>query len=411
VVRRVALVVLLCASPASAQESGLEALRAAVKEKPADPQASFALGRALRRAGREAEALVELRRGAVLAPRSVPIQWEIARVHMQKRDYFVALGQCRLVQGISAADGRACAAEAHLVDRAAEALSETPHAPNHYDAKVAEGRALEMAMKETEAEAAYKKAIELRPDRWEAYLFLGKMLLRTRKDEATLSLKRAAQLDPTGPEAAYELGAALPPAEAAPHLERATRERPSYGEAWVKLAEAELALNHLPQARKAAETAVRVHPKEGRSHVALARVAFAEGKDEEASRAAQAALAILTTYAPARVMLGDLSAKKGDVDAAVEQYQLAWAADRTDPAPLVKASKACAAAGLESSAKAWGLKATQEFPTHGPAWVALGDAYVLRHEAASARQAFERALKEGGAIDRAAVERKIASLK
>jgi tetratricopeptide (TPR) repeat protein len=330
---------------------------------------------------------------------------------MQKRDYFVALGQCRLVQGLSAPDGRACAAEAHLIDRAAEALTETVHAPNHYDAKVAEGRALEIAMKETEAEAAFRKAMELKPDRWEAPMFLGKMLLRTRKDEALGLLKKAATLDPSGPEAAYELGAVLPAVEAVPHLERATRERPSYGEAWVKLAEAEIALGHLPQARRAAETAVKVHPKEGRSHVALARVAFAEGKDDEAMKAAQAALAILTNHAPARVMLGDLHAKKGDPDAAIEQYQLAWGADRTDPAPLVKASVVCAAAGRESSAKAWGLKATQEFPAWAPAWVALAEAYVLRGDTALAKQAFDRALRSEGPIDRPAVERKIASLK
>ncbi|HEX4512026.1 MAG TPA: hypothetical protein VH054_00775, partial [Polyangiaceae bacterium] len=50
--------------PALAQESALDSARAAVRANGSDVNASLALGKALRRAGKYADSLAELRRGA-----------------------------------------------------------------------------------------------------------------------------------------------------------------------------------------------------------------------------------------------------------------------------------------------------------------------------------------------------------
>ena len=62
-----ALALVLVAAPVGAQENRLDELRAAAKSAPQDAGASFSLGRGLRRAGRYADALAELRRGLATA--------------------------------------------------------------------------------------------------------------------------------------------------------------------------------------------------------------------------------------------------------------------------------------------------------------------------------------------------------
>ena len=77
----------------------------------------------------------------------------------------------------------------------------------------------------------------------------------------------------------------------------------------------------------------------------------------------------------------------------------------------MNASVACHQAGRDTSAKAFGLRATQEFPTWAPAWVALGDAKAADHDVAGAREAYGNALTGQGPIDRPAIEKKVAGLR
>jgi hypothetical protein len=90
---------------------------------------------------------------------------------------------------------------------------------------------------------------------------------------------------------------------------------------------------------------------------------------------------------------------------------LAWGLDRGDPTPLVHASEACHLGGRDTSARAFGVKATQEFPEWGPGWAALGDALVGQGETRAARDAFARALAAGGPVDREAIQKKLAALR
>jgi tetratricopeptide (TPR) repeat protein len=138
---------------------------------------------------------------------------------------------------------------------------------------------------------------------------------------------------------------------------------------------------------------------------------LSEKKLDEAVTEAQAALKIVPNSAPAKLIIADTYASKGEVDLAVENYQAAYGFDHTDPASLVHASEACHAAGRETSAKAFGEKATKEFPDWAPGWVALGDALVGNKEIPAAKMAYETALRSRGPLDGDAVRSKLASLK
>lgn len=424
--RAVPLVLLssVVVAPALAQETTLDPLRAAAKASPTDAAAALALGRALRRAGHEQDALIELRRGFSLpAGRTgdvaLGLHWEIAKTHMALKDFGAALVSCRVVLSLpgGATSGHACAAEAHLVwQRSSEALQETALAlkgTKSYEAKVAEGRAYEVALKEKEAEASLREAIQWKPDAADAHFHLGRLLVHVagRRDDGVAELRAAVRLDPNGPEAAFELASALPVgAEAAQLLEKATRERPGYGEAWLKLALIDLDLGKVADAKRAADAAIKLLPQDIGAQLALGRVALAEGRADDAIKAAEAALKLVSNSAKGKLLLADGWAKKGEIDVALEHYQAAWGLDHGDPAALVNASVACHAAGRDTSAKAYAQRATQEFPSWAPAWAALGDALVGQKEPAAAKAAYEKALKGEGPIDRASIEKKIAAL-
>src|SRR5688572_16978173 len=72
---------IVCTTAASAQESALSEAKDRTRQTPTSPEASLAYGRALRRAGRETDALIELKRGQILAKGDAAIifEWEIAR--------------------------------------------------------------------------------------------------------------------------------------------------------------------------------------------------------------------------------------------------------------------------------------------------------------------------------------------
>ncbi len=418
-------------APALAQQSQIDAFRSATKSSPNDANYSLALGRALRRAGREAEALSELRRGLSLASgrsgdTAVELQWELARVAIARRDFPQAMAACRTLGNLPGGTipGHACAAEAHLLwRRASEALVETEQAlangagpqgkPGAYEAKVAEGLSLELEVKDAEAEASFRAAIGWKPDRWEAHLWLGRELVRElRRDEGLAELRKAVQLDPNGPEIHYELARTMPAnADCVAQLQKAVQERPNFAIAWFKLADVQLELHHLPEARTAADTALKLEPQEAAAHVVSGRVSLAEGHPDDALREGQAALAILSNSAHAKLLIADAYAAKGEVDLAVENYQAAYGLDHGDPAPLVRASVACHAQGRDTTARAFGEKATKEFPQWGPGWVALGDALAGQREIALARSAYQTALKAAGPVDQGDVQRKLAALK
>ena len=417
---RIALALALVAAPAGAQESAIASARAAAHASPNDPSASLALGRSLRRAGRYAESLAELRRGASTfegrkPAAAIELHYEIARTFIAERDFSQAMVACRVAsaQTGGAAEGHACAAEADLLwRRATDAITELAGAGHTFDAKVAEGRALALQLKDAQAEAAFRDAMSIDPSSADPHLYLGTFWASTGKtDQAIPELRRAVDLDPSNPDALYELGRALPAgADALTALDKATRERPSFLDAWVKLAEVDLALGKPADASVAAQAALHINAQDASAHVVVGRVALEAGKPDDALREARAALGVLANSAPAKLLMADAYAKRGDIDLALEQYQAAYGLDRQNPDILVHAALACVKAGRLTSARAYATTATQEHATWAPAFAALGDALAADGDSAGARSAYTKALSAHGPLDAASVRAKIAAL-
>jgi tetratricopeptide (TPR) repeat protein len=417
----------------AAQESKLDGLRSASRASPGDPGAALAYGRALRRAGHPTEALVELRRGVAVGgarPDVVAqLHWEAARTYSDRHDLPRAMASCKELERkkvpgpdtIPTPQSHACVALAYLGwQRATEALAESATAlsqdPNLYDARVAEGRAHELELKPVDAEASLRAATALRPssiDGEDAHVALGRVLWKEgKKDEGVAELRAALRLDPSDPDALFDLASALAPsAESTGLFERATRERPSFAEAWLALGAVQLAAGNLPAAKDAADAAVKSDPGSVGALVLAGKIALANDHPDEALRDGQAALKIVANNAAAVLLVADANARKGEIDAALEAYQTAWGLDHADPAPLVHASQACHLAARDTSARAFGAKAAQEFPNYAPGWAALGDALVGQKETKAARDAYRKALGvPDGTIDRAAVAQKLAAL-
>jgi tetratricopeptide (TPR) repeat protein len=414
---------------ARAQESRIDPLRAEARAAGASPEAwraSLALGRALRRAGHAADAQAELRRALGLAgqagdrPAAVAdVDFELARTYFDRSDVAGAIAVCTKLAKVKgeAASGHACAAGAELVrQRASLALAETSEAlaldPRSYEAKLAEGRAHAIALELGPAEASLRDAIALRPDDAEGHFALARVLSsEAKKEDALRELRRGVALDADDPDGLFDLAQAVGPGpERASLLERATRERPSFVDAWVALAGQRLSEGAIEPARAANDAALRAAPTRVDARILAGRIALAEGHADDAIRAGQDALKSSGNSAAAKLLVADGNAKKGEIDAAIEAYQDAWGLDHADPAPLVRASDACRAAGRSTTAVAFGERATQEFPDWAPAWAALGDARVARGERSAARDAYARALSAGsGAVDRDVVAKKLAA--
>lgn len=422
---------IVAASPrlASAQESGVAEARGRAKASPASAEASLGLGQALRRAGRETDALTELRRGLVLSGGrgeiATRLQWEVARTHIARRQFEAAMASCRAMTKMPLATGadlasHVCAAEAHLLWRRGTEVSaevdeiaraRNPSVEAQYFARVASGRAFELASKDGEAEVAYRDAITLAAARPDAHMLLGSLLLRTGRD-GLRSVRKAVELDPLDPVAQLELGRALPSggAESLTSLERAVAERPTFADALRLLAIGYVAARRLPEAKRTVEAVLDLAPSDVASHVVAGRVALAEGRPDDAIKQGEIASKLMPNDEPSRLLVADAWAKKGEIDLAVEAYQAAFGLDHSDPAPLVNAAQACLAAGRVTSAKAFGLRATKDFATHPAAWTALGDALAADRDVPGARVAYETARKTKGA-DAAVIDRKISTLK
>ncbi len=362
--------------------------------------------------------------GGRSGPAAVDLHVELARTSIAKRDFGPAMVQCRVVQDLTggASEGHACAAEAHLLwRRATEALEETKKSltanKTNVDAKIAEGNALALELNDAESEAAFREALTLAandpPTAARAHLGLARLYVATAKKDAAVSeLKLAVNLDPKDPDSNFELAKSLSSAtEALPYVETAARERPTFAEAIAFRAVEYLAVGRVNDAQASAALALKIDPQNPTMHVTLGRALLAQGKLDDAAVEGKAALAILGNLASAKLLVADAYAKKGEIDLAVENYQDAWGFDHSDPTSLVNASTACHAAGRDTSAKAFGLRATQEFPNWGPGWVALGDARVAEKDISGARDAFTNALKSQGPVDQAAVQRKLAALR
>lgn len=396
------------------------AARARLAEAPRDADRALALGVALRRAGRPDEAIRALGTASALgAGREVGrlAVWETARSWVDKHEYNRAIAICRgLERGAhGVAFSHVCIAEVQLGPRrAGEALAEIAlgkidGAPAivKLRAKIVAGLARELELKDDLAETELREGAAMDPSSADAAFALGRLLARVHKT-GEAELRRAAQAEPDDALILVELARALGPTdEAKALLERAAAARPSDPAAHRQLAELHLAKGRLPDAKRAAETALAIDARDVISHVVHGKVLLAEGQWAAARKSGEAALAVQPNSAPAKLVVADAYAAEGEIDLAIEAYQAAYGLDHGSPDPLLRASKACLAARRATSARAFALRATQDFADWAPAWETFGDALDKDGEHGAAAEAFGKALAAAkGAIDRDAVGQK-----
>ena len=285
----------------------------------------------------------------------------------------------------------ACAAIAYLGwQRATESLTESSAAlatdPTSYDAKVGAGAAPTSSSSSpprprrrfARADRACAATAKTPTSGWVASS--ARRGRRTRGSPSCEARSRSTRATPTrSTSSATRCG---PRAESAGFFERATRERPSFTDAWLALGRQELAAGKVADASAAADAAVRSDPGSVAALVLSGKVALASKRPDDALKAGQAALKIVPNNAAAVLLDGRQPRDEGrGRSRRVEAYQTAWGLDHKDPTPLVHASQACHAASRDTSARAFGAKAAQEFPNWAPGWVALGDALVGQKEA------------------------------
>ncbi|MGZ3452410.1 MAG: tetratricopeptide repeat protein [Polyangiales bacterium] len=422
-------VVLAVAGASSAQETKLGTLKAEAKAKPTDAAASFALGRALRRAGKYNEAKTELARAATLAKGedAVKARWEIAATDWDSGKTNTALPSppslplCKAVK--VGKDGEAlshaCAAEAWLtMERVTIAEDELTAAEKIdgglYEAKLARAKVLIVKGQHDDAIGKLKALTVATPNRAEAWYFLGKEYLgQDKRSDAVAPLRKAKEIDGDWPDPIFELSRALPDGTEARDLARqAVAMRPVWAPAWLRLGELELATGGYDAAKTAFETSIKQSPKIEPAHAGLAWSLVKLKKFAEAKKTAQDAIGLAANDPSARLAMGEALAGLGEIDEAVDSFKFASGLDSKDPTGLVRAVEVLLAAKQPMKAEAHAEAAIKAFPDDARTWNVKGDSDLANGDKKSARESYKKALAaKSGTVDKPAVQKKLDSIK
>ena len=166
-----------------------------------------------------------------------------------------------------------------------------------------------------EAEAAYRKAIELDPNYNWAWIQLGRLMQKLgRYEEAEAAYRKAIELDPNYNWAWIQFGALMQKLRRYEEAEAAYRKAieldPSYDWAWVKLGDLLQNLERFEEAEAAYRKAIELDPGDTWAWVQLGRLLQEVDLFEEAEGAYRKAIELDPGYNWARVNLGRLLHEK-----------------------------------------------------------------------------------------------------
>lgn len=402
--------------------AGPDELKAQAKNPPKDPAQALALGKSLRQAGMFDDASRVLRTVYGKAPKGdlgIRLRLESARSLISANKQKAAVAECTTLKALSVTRFETCTAEAHLLWRRSslamplieKALTDSP---NDYDALVAKGRSLQMSGNTKESESAFREAIKVDASHFQAHMYLGQLLgVAGKHKDAADSLRKASNAEPDEPEPLLLLGELLGSGtEAIAALRKAIKIRPKYGAAHARLGAMLFKEGSLSEAESSLRTAVSIDKKQADWHASLAEVLVKKKAWDEALKESAAALKIVNNHAGAKLAEADALAGKGDIDLAIESYEKATAWARTSPEALIHAARASLDGGRPTTARAFADRATQNFGEFGPSWVVQGDVAAATKDVPAAKNAYKKALAaKQGTIDKAAVKKKLASLK
>ena len=270
------------------------------------------------------------------------------------------------------------------------------------------GNLLQGRQQLVEAEASYRRALELKPDFADAHYNLGLLLLSTdHMADAECSFRRAVQFKPDFVNAHYNLGTVLKSSGRLPEAEAAYRQvlkfKPDFAEAHNDLGIVLKTCERLPEAETAFRHALAFRPDFADAHYNLGHLLHGIGRQSEADAAYRRALELKPDFPEAHYNLGLLlqnSLRLAEAEAAYSRV-LALNPDHAEAhnnlGVLLRKRKRL------PEAEAAFRCALELNPQHGGAYSNLGILLYDTHRLPEAEAAFRRALelnpRHGGAYN------------
>ena len=198
--------------------------------------------------------------------------------------------------------------------------------PDYFEARNNLGNALLQKGQTDEAIASYQKALEIKPGYAEAHSNLGNALLQKgRTDEAIAQFQKAIEIQPEYAEARYNLGNVLLQKghtdEAVVQFQKAVAIRPDYAEACNNLGSALMQKGRTDEAIGRYQKALAINPGYAEACNNLGNALLQTGRANEAIAQFQKAVALRPDYAKARNNLGRALLEKRRLEEAVTQFQ------------------------------------------------------------------------------------------
>ncbi|HYO25259.1 MAG TPA: tetratricopeptide repeat protein, partial [Lacipirellulaceae bacterium] len=261
---------------------------------PGVPEAAMLASQDASARGDKAKAVAQARLAARARPGSHRSQAELAWALLEVREY----------------------AEARTAIEAALAI-----APDSWDYQCDLGEICERLGDDEDAEAAYRRALQLGAQEQEPWLRWSDFLLRrTRTEEAAAAVDSLLALDPQGAEGSYRLGlvqlhrgdarAAVAP------LRRAVAKDPRHFQAWLQLGDALMALGKSEPAARAYQRAVELRPEVSVAWVCWADSLLQSGLTGEAETTLRSGLAATPDSPELCLTLGLLLQQSGRAEEA-----------------------------------------------------------------------------------------------
>jgi Tfp pilus assembly protein PilF len=218
------------------------------------------------------------------------------------------------------------------------------------------GRSLQAIQKWSEAEAALRRSIDLRPTATRLVLLADIQASQGKEEDAERTLRQALVLEPTNDEALFNLGVRLSwkdPGEAEVFFRRAIEVDPKLAEAHRELGLLLARRGDSVRAEEMLRTSLDLDPEQPWALIYLGTLLSGEGRLHEAESAFLAASQQEPLWAEPHRLLGQLYLLEGTPAKAVEEYQRAVLTDPRDPDAALGFAKAHLALGRYTEGREW----------------------------------------------------------
>jgi len=267
------------------------------------------------------------------------------------------------------------------------------------------GRVLHQQGKLSDAERAYKKAIKINKDFFEAHSNLGNVLVdRGRLREASDSYRKALRLLPDHPMLLNNLGNALQlrgdNEKAIGWFNKAIAQDPNYADAYCNLGNALRDMGSMEEAVDAYRNAIRIDPDMADPYSNLGCILTELDELDEAVKNFKTAIGIDSWHKEACNGLGNALLAQGEVDDAIASYYKAIDIDPGHKDAFKGLGDALTSKGNMVKAIAAYQKAIEIDPSNLDAYTGLGNAQRERGELEEAMASIDRVIEiDPGNVD------------